>query len=144
MTEPTLEERILTEFRTVAVVGVSTDPFKDSYRVAKYLINHGYHVIPVNPQTKQLLGRSCYPDLSSIPEPVEVVDVFRSPDKVMPIVEEAIKVKAKAVWMQEGIVNEEAAARARAAGLLVVMDHCMRREHIRQVRKLDPDALEVE
>jgi len=126
-----LEQKILNEYRTVAVVGDSPDPERPSYRVAAYLGEHGYNVIPVNPEAKQILDKTCYPDLSSIPEPVEVVDIFRRSEEVMPVVDEAIKIGAKAVWMQEGVINEEAAAKARDAGLLVVMDKCMRKEHLR-------------
>ncbi len=126
-----LEAKILNEYHTVAVVGLSPHPERPSYKVASYLTGHGYHIIPVNPQAKQILGKTSYPDLSSIPETVEVVDIFRRPEEVMPIVEEAIKIGAKAVWMQEGIINEAAASKARDAGLLVVMDKCMRKEHWR-------------
>ncbi len=124
-----LEAKILNEYHTVAVVGASPNPERPSYRVASYLAEHGYHIIPVNPNAQQILGKTSYPDLSSIPETVEVVDIFRRPEEVMPIVEKAIKIGAKAVWMQEGIINEEAASKARNAGLLVVMDKCMRKEH---------------
>lgn len=98
-------------------------------------MEHGYHVIPVNPNAQEVLGKTSYPNLSSVPEKVEVVDIFRRSEEVMPIVEEAIKIGAKAVWMQEGIINEEAAAKARAAGLLVVMDKCMFKEHQRLMQK---------
>ena len=130
-----VEQKILSEYRTVAVVGASPDPERPSYVVASYLGEHGYNIIPVNPQAKQILGKTSYPDLSSIPEKVEIIDIFRRSEEVMPIVEEAIKIGAKAVWMQEGVINEEAAARARDAGLLVVMDKCMRKEHLRLSEK---------
>jgi predicted CoA-binding protein len=123
------EEKILSTFRTVAVVGLSPKPDRPSNRVAKYLKEQGYRVIPVNTYAKEILGETCYSDLSSIPEPVDVVDIFRRPEAVPPIVEEAIEIGAKAVWMQEGVINEEAAARAKEAGLLVVMDRCMLKEH---------------
>ena len=123
------EEKILNTFRTVAVVGLSPKPDRPSNRVAKYLKEQGYRVIPVNTYAKEILGETCYSDLSSIPEPVDVVDIFRRPEAVPPIVEEAIEIGAKAVWMQEGVINEEAAARAKEAGLLVVMDRCMLKEH---------------
>jgi hypothetical protein len=126
-----VEEKILRECRTVAVVGMSPDSERPSHSVASYLSEHGYNVIPVNPWVKQVLGKVSYPDLSSVPEPVEVVDIFRRSEDVMPVVDEAIRIGAKVVWMQEGVVNEEAAARARDAGLLVVMDKCMRKEHLR-------------
>ena len=131
----TLEEKILKEYRTVAIVGASSNPGRPSFRVVRYLSEHGYNVIPVNPNERDILGMTCYPNLSSIPEKVEVVDIFRKSEAVMPVVEEAIKVGAKAIWMQEGVINEEAAARAREAGLLVVMDKCMRKQHISLMRR---------
>ncbi|MDP2729490.1 MAG: CoA-binding protein [Dehalococcoidales bacterium] len=130
-----VEEKILNEYRTVAIVGASPNPRRPSCRVANYLNNHGYNIIPVNPGVEQILGKTSYPGLSSIPEKIDVVDIFRRSDEVMPIVEEAIKIGARAVWMQEGIINEEAAARARDAGLLVVMNKCMRKEHERLSRE---------
>jgi len=126
-----LEEKILKKYRTVAVVGLSPAPSRPSQQVASYLMSHGYKIIPVNPRAQEILEQTSYPELSSIPEAVEVVDIFRRSEEVMPIVAEAIRIGAKAVWMQEGIVNEEAAAKARKAGLLVVMDKCMRKEHMR-------------
>lgn len=135
---PEVEDKILTEYRNIAVVGLSPNPERPSHQIASYLAGQGYNIIPVNPNAQQILGRTSYPDLSSIPELVEVVDIFRRPEEVMPIVEEAIKVGAKAIWMQEGIINEEAAARARKAGLMVVMDKCMRKEH-RRLKKKQPD-----
>jgi len=122
------EAEILTTYRTVAIVGLSSDPLKPSCKVAVYLKDHGYNVIPVNPKATEILGTKSYPSLSVVPEKVEIVDIFRRPEDVMPIVEEAIKVGAKVVWMQEGIVNEAAAQKAREAGLQVVMDKCIRRE----------------
>jgi len=94
-------------------------------------MEQGYNIIPVNPKISRALGKACYPDLVSIPEPVEVVDIFKRAAEVMPVIEQAIRIGAKAVWMQEDIINEEAAARAREAGLLVVMDRCMLKEHVR-------------
>ena len=126
-----LEEKILKEYRTVAVVGLSPDPKRPSYKVASYLAQHGYEIIPVNPNADEILGKPSYPDLDSIPEPAEVVDIFRRSEEVMPVVDEAIKIGAKVVWMQEGVINETAASRARDAGLLVVMDKCMFKEHRR-------------
>ena len=124
-----IEADILKSSRVVAVVGLSSNPERPSYRVASYLKEQGYRVIPVNPKENAVLDEAAYPDLSSIPEPVDVVDVFRRPEEVPAIVEQAIKIGAKAVWMQEGIVHEVAAAQAREAGLLVVMDKCMLKEH---------------
>ena len=127
----TPEAKILNKYRSVAIVGASPNPRRPSCKVNHYLTEHGYNIIPVHPSGQKILGETSYPGLSSIPEKVEVVDIFRKSEEVMPIVEEAIKIGAKAVWMQEGVINEEAAARARDAGLLVVMDKCMRKEHIR-------------
>ena len=126
-----LEDKILTDFRVVAVVGASSNPKRPSNQVAAYLIENGYRVIPVNPNSAEIFGEKCYPDLASITEKVDVVDIFRRSEDVMPIVDEAIKIGARAVWMQEGVINEEAAAKARDAGLLVVMDKCMLKEHSR-------------
>jgi predicted CoA-binding protein len=125
------EEEILNFSRVVAVVGLSSKPDRPSYRVASYLKEQGYKIIPVNPEERKILGELCYPDLDSIPESVDVVEIFRRSEEVLPIVEEAIKIGAKAVWMQEGVINKEAAARAREAGLLVVMDKCMRKVHLK-------------
>ena len=125
------EEEILSFSQVVAVVGLSSKTDRPSYEVASYLKEQGYRIIPVNPMEKEILGEICYPDLASIPEPVDVVDIFRRSEEVLLIVEEAIKIGAKAVWMQEGVVNGEAAARAREAGLLVIMDECMLKEHQR-------------
>ena len=124
-----IEEEILNSRRVVAIVGLSPKPDRPSYRVASYLKEQGYRIIPVNPRAREILGEVCYPDLSSIPEAIDVVDVFRRSKEVLVVVEEAIKIRAKALWMQESVINEEAAARAREAGLLVVMDKCMFKEH---------------
>jgi len=121
--------RILRESKTIAVVGLSDKPDRPSYRVAKYLQDHGYRIIPVNPTLTEVLGERAYPDLLAVPEPVDVVDIFRQSEAVPPIVEQAIAIGARAVWMQEGVVHETAAARARQAGLDVVMDRCMFKEH---------------
>jgi len=122
---------ILETARTVAVVGLSDKPDRDSYHVAAYLQRAGYRIIPVNPLVKEVLGEKAYPRLRDVPERIDVVDVFRRPEAVPEIVEDAIAVGAKAVWMQDGVVHNEAAARARAAGLKVVMSKCMLREHAR-------------
>jgi predicted CoA-binding protein len=124
-----IEEEILNFSRVVAVVGLSPKPDRPSYRVASYLKEQGYKIIPVNPLEKEILGELCYPNLASVPVSVEVVDIFRRSEEVLPIVEEAIRIGAKAVWMQEGVINEEAAKRAKEAGLRVVMDKCIRKEH---------------
>ena len=124
-----LEAKILNTYRIVAIVGLSPDPNRPSHRVAEYLISHGYKVIPVNPDAQEILGTKSYPDMKSIPEPIEIVDIFRRSEEVMPVVEEAISIGAKVVWMQEGVINDEAARKAQDAGLLVVMDRCMLKEH---------------
>jgi len=129
----TAEARILRKYRTVAVVGISADEERASNEVARYLKEHGYRVIPVNPREKEVLGERCYPDLCSIPEQVEVVDVFRRPRFVPRVVGEAMYAGAKVVWMQEGIVHEAAARRAREAGMEVVMDRCMMKEHKKMI-----------
>ena len=124
-----IEEEILKNSQIVAVVGASANPERPSNRVASYLKENGYKIIPVNPGEKIILEETSYPDLASIPDEVDVVDIFRKPEDVLPIVREAISIGAKAVWMQEGVINEEAAAEARKAGLQVVMDKCMLKEH---------------
>ncbi len=114
-------ERVLTQYRTVAIVGASYDPKRPSHRVAKFLKGEGYRIIPVTPKAERILEETSYPDLRSIPEQVEIVDVFRRSEHVLPIAEEAIAIGAKVLWMQEGIINEEAAAKAAKAGLTVIM-----------------------
>ena len=130
-----LIRQMLEDSRTVAVVGLSAHPQTDSHRVAKYLKEHGYHVIPVNPTVDEVLGEPSYPTVQAIPEAPDVVDMFRAAEHAPAIVEDAIAAGAKTVWMQLGIVNEEAAARAREGGLKVVMDRCMMREHKRLNQK---------
>jgi predicted CoA-binding protein len=120
---------ILRRFHRVAVVGISADPSRPSHEVASYMRDAGYDVVPVNPMLTSWEGLPCYPDLHAMPPPVEVVDIFRRSELVAPIVDQAIAVGACAIWMQIGVVDQAAAARARAAGLLVVMDLCMLREH---------------
>ena len=133
--------RILETAKTIATVGFSASPEKPSHRVPKYLMQHGYRVIPVNPTATEILGQKAYPSLLSVPEKVDVVEIFRPSADVPPIVEQAIKLGAAVVWMQEGIVNHEAAAKAEAAGLQVVMDRCMKKEHRRLIESL-PDERE--
>ncbi len=115
--------------KRVAVVGLSSDPSRPSYGVANYLKRHGYQIIPVNPGEKEILGEQSYASLSDIPEPPEVVDVFRRSEYVADIVDEAIKAGAKAIWLQLGVIDEASARKAREAGLLVVMDKCIKIEH---------------
>jgi predicted CoA-binding protein len=121
--------RILRESRVIAVVGLSADWFRPSYFAAKYMQEHGYRVIPVNPKYPSILGEKCYPSLRDIPEKVDLVDVFRKSADVMPVAEDAIAIKAKVLWQQLGVRNEAAAAKARAAGLESVMDRCVKIEH---------------
>ncbi len=123
--------QILKTIRTVASVGVSSSEEKPSYWIFNYLKEHGYQMIPVNPTASEILGQKTYPDLASIPQKIEVVQVFRKPEDVPPVVEQAIKVGAKIVWMQKGIINEEAARNAESAGLKVVMNRCMMETHQR-------------
>ncbi len=120
---------LLKSMHRIAVVGCSTNPEKDSHRVAQYLKDRGFEIIPVNPAAAEILGQKAYPDLRSVPGEIDVVDIFRLPKDVPPIVDQAIAKGAKAVWMQLGIVNEDAARKARRAGLLVVMDRCIKVEH---------------
>jgi uncharacterized protein len=122
-------ERILREFSRIAVVGISEDPSRPSYGVSKYMHEQGYTILPVNPKLVSWNGLPAYPDLASVPKPIEVVDIFRRSDLVGAVVEEAIRAGAKAIWMQEGIVNDDAARAAADAGLLVVMDQCILKEH---------------
>jgi len=131
MGKPTFNElkQILTSTRTIAVVGLSDKTDRPSHTVAAYLQKQGYRIIPVNPNLSEVLGEKAYPGLKDIPEPVDVVDIFRRAEDVPPIVEAAIAKGAKVVWMQLGIVNEAAAARAESAGLKVVMDSCMEVAH---------------
>jgi uncharacterized protein len=124
-----MELEILNSSRVVAIVGLSPNPERPSYVVGDYMMNHGYKVIPVNPQVNEIMGAKCYPDLISIPEAVDVVDIFRRSEDVPAVVEEAIKIKARVVWMQEGVINEVAAGRARDAGLKVVVNKCMKKIH---------------
>ena len=123
------EAEILRAYRTIAVVGLSSDRRRDSHSVSQYMQTADYRIIPVNPGETEVLGEKSYADLASVPEPVEIVDIFRRPEYIAAIVDEAIAIGAKVIWMQSGIVNEAAAAKARAAGLQVVMDSCIRTVH---------------
>ena len=122
-------DKILRSARTIAVVGLSANPRRPSHGVARYLQRVGYRIIPVNPNVAEVLGERAYATLSELPEPVDVVEVFRRSEFAGAIVDEAIAIGAGAVWLQDGVVDEAAAARARAAGLDVVMDDCMMRRH---------------
>lgn len=129
--EMTPEAKILKDYRTIAVVGLSSEPQRPAYSIAKYMKEQGYRIIPVNPGETEVLGEKAYPDLPSVPETIEIVNIFRRPEYVSDVVEEAIVVGAKAIWMQEGIADEDAAKSAEEAGLSVVMDTCIRTEHRR-------------
>ena len=123
--------RILHGNRVIAVVGLSPNWNRPSYFAAKYMLEHGYTIVPVNPGATEILGQKCYPDLAAIPQRVDVVDVFRKPEDVMPITEEAIRIGAKCLWLQLGVINQEAADKASAAGLDVVMNRCVKIEYAR-------------
>ena len=122
---------ILKQSRTIAVVGLSSKRFRPSYGVAEYMQRAGYRIVPVNPEEREVLGEKCYADLDSVPEAIDIVDIFRRSEFVPEIVEAAIRKGAKAVWMQEGVIHEEAARRAAEAGLDVVMDRCILKDHRR-------------
>jgi predicted CoA-binding protein len=123
--------RVLRENRTIAVVGLSADWFRPSYFAAKYMQTHGYRIIPVNPKYPEILGEKSYPNLHAIPFPVDMVDVFRKPQDVLPIAEAAIAIGAKTLWLQIDVINNEAYALAEKAGLTVVMDRCVKIEYAR-------------
>ncbi len=123
--------RILKQSRIIAVVGLSADWWRPSYFAAKYMQEHGYRVIPVNPSYQQILGEKCYASLRDVPEPVDIVDCFRKSEDIGPIAEDAIAIGAKVLWMQLGVIHHAAAGKARAAGLEVVMDRCVKIEHAR-------------
>src|SRR5437016_1136388 len=123
-------KEILEQYKTIAVVGLSNHPWRASYDVSQYMQNAGYRIIPVNPRETEVLGEKAYPTLDDVPEPFEIVDIFRRPEYVPDIVEAAIRRKARVIWMQLGVANEAAAARAHAAGLEVVMDRCILQDHM--------------
>ncbi|MGA2272238.1 MAG: CoA-binding protein [Bryobacteraceae bacterium] len=125
---------ILGSARTIAIVGLSAKRFRPSHGVAEYLQRAGYRIIPVNPNITEVLGEKSYPSLDAVPEPVDIVDIFRRSEHVPEIVEAAIRKGAKTIWMQEGVVHEDAARRAESAGLAVIMDRCILKEH----RRLGP------
>jgi len=122
--------KVLRNSKTIAVVGLSPKPHRPSHQVASYLMEVGYTIIPVNPGQNTILGRTCYPNLRAIPTPVDMVDIFRRQEAVLPIVEDAISIGAQFIWMQEGIVNKEAAAKAESAGLTVIMNRCTKIDHM--------------
>jgi predicted CoA-binding protein len=120
---------ILQQAKTIAVVGLSDNPLRPSHGVAAYLQSQGYHIIPVNPQVESSLGEKAYPSLLDVPEKIDIVDIFRRPEFVEEVVDQAIQLKIPTVWMQEEVIHEKAAQKARAAGLFVVMDRCILVEH---------------
>lgn len=120
---------LLEKSKTIAIVGLSKDKLKDSYMVAKYLMEEGYSVFPVNPKYNEILGIKCYPDLKSIPEKVHIVNIFRKPEALPAIVDEAIEIKADIIWMQLGLAHNKSADKARSHGLFVVMSKCIKVEH---------------
>jgi predicted CoA-binding protein len=124
-------DELLETARTIAVVGLSSKRYRASYGVSEYMQSAGYRIIPVNPHETEVLGEKSHPDLDSVAEPVDIVDIFRRSEYVPEIVDSAIRIGAKAVWMQEGVVHHEAAAKARAAGLMVIMDRCILKDHRR-------------
>jgi hypothetical protein len=128
---------LLKTCKTIAVVGLSSSPWRPSYGVSEYMQTSGYRIIPVNPKETEVLGEKAWPTLDDVPEPVDLVNIFRQSQHVPEIVEAAIRIGAKGVWMQEGVIHDEAARRAREAGLDVVMDRCILKEH----RKLADTSL---
>lgn len=122
---------LLLKHKTIAVVGMSRNPEKDAHKVPKYMMEHGYDIIPVNPFADRILGLKCHSSLAGIRKRIDIVDIFRPPEEAEQIVKEAIKIRPKAVWMQKGIVSNRAAATARKAGIVVVMDRCIMVEHMR-------------
>ena len=129
-------EKIFKESKTIAVVGLSSNPVRASHSVARYLQSQGYQIIPVNPNEKKVLGEKAYPDLLSVPDKVDVVDIFRKSEDIPPIVDQAIQIDAKIIWMQEGVINQGAAKKASDAGLTVIMDKCMYKEHCKCIPNL--------
>jgi predicted CoA-binding protein len=123
---------ILKNYRTLAVVGLSSKPSRPSFGVSAYMLTQGYRIVPVNPQEESVLGQKAYPSLDEVPEPVEVVLIFRRSEFVPEVVESAIRKGARVVWMQEGVIHEEAAQRARAAGLTVIQDRCILKAHAKR------------
>jgi predicted CoA-binding protein len=129
---------LLRSARTIAVIGLSSKRYRPSYSVTEYMQNAGYHIIPVNPHETEVLGEKAHTDLDAVSEPVDIVDIFRRTEFVPEIVEAAIRIGARAIWMQEGVVHEEAAKKARAAGLEVIMDRCILKEHRRMLVSSNP------
>ncbi len=134
--DPSKIQRVLHGARTIAIVGLSKNELRASYFVGYYLKRHGYRVIPVNPREERILGETCYPSLTDVPEPVDVVNVFRAPDALPGIAREAAAMNAGALWCQFGVINEEGARIAEDAGATVIMDRCLKIEHARYVGRM--------
>src|SRR5262245_3405093 len=130
--DPGVIKRILDECKTIAVVGLSSNPMRSSFGVSRYMQQRGYRIIPVNPNETEVLGERAYASLADIPERFDLVDIFRRSEEAGAHVDEAIRLGARAVWLQEGVIDEDAAARALGAGLMVVMDRCILKEHMRR------------
>lgn len=134
MPDPDVIRDLLQRARVIAVVGLSGNRRRPSHGVSEYMQHAGYRIVPVNPNETEVLGERSYAALAEVPEPIDIVDIFRRPEFVPEIVDEAIRIGAKAIWMQEGVIHEDAAAKARAAGLVVIMDRCILKEHRRVFR----------
>jgi predicted CoA-binding protein len=130
--DPEVIKRILDECKTIAVVGLSSNPTRPSFGVARYMQQRGYRIIPINPNEAEVLGEKAYADLADAPEKFDLVDIFRRSEEAGAHVDEAIRLGARAVWLQEGVIDEDAAARALEAGLMVVMDRCILKEHMKR------------
>lgn len=126
--------QLLQNSKTIAVVGISDNPMRPSFGVSEYMQQHGYRIIPVNPQVREVLGEKSYATLAEIPDKIDILNIFRKPEFVPDLVDEAIRLKIPAIWMQEDVVHEEVAAKARAAGVFVVMDKCILKEHRARMR----------
>ena len=133
-------KKILTNGRKIAVVGLSPKEERDSHKVAKYLLDQVYEVVPVNPGQKEILGKTCFKTLKDIPFPVDIADLFLNPQRVPPVVEQAIEMGVKVIWMQLGVIHNEAALKAREAGAVVVMDKCIKQEHEKLFPAINPQS----
>lgn len=129
---PDFVTELLEKYKTLTIVGLSSKPMRPSYGVASYMQSHGYRIIPVNPKETSVLGERGYPSLDAVPEPTDVVVIFRRPEFVPEVVEAAVRKGAKVIWMQEGVIHDAAAQRARQAGLAVIQDHCILKEHAKR------------
>jgi len=134
--DPLTIQRVLHTANTIAIVGLSNNELRASYFVGYYLRRHGYHVIPVNPRQTEILGQTCYPSLLDVPEPIDIVDVFRAPDALPGIARDAVAIGARVLWCQYGVINEEGARIAEDGSLTVVMDRCLKVEHARYVGRM--------